>query len=255
MNTQQIQMAIIGAGSFVTGGAVGFQIGIRVMKKWAMEEIDRELTKIREEFAGCQSVFRSPEEESSDHHDASLAAARARAEELASTYSGHIETATTHILDEDEIMAIDSQRISEEMDEDFSDEDDQPDEIEDSDEEEPVVDADMTDLEGVDRSRPYIISEAEFREGDYDKITLAYYEGDDVLVDDRGMPISSIDKTVSDEALIAFGQRSNDPNIVYVRNEAINSDFEIARDDRSWIETLRVGAPRASRGVRFREEE
>lgn len=78
---------------------------------------------------------------------------------------------------------------------------------------------------------PYIISKEEYFEGEkeYEQIALTYYEGDDVLTDDSDSVISDTNTTVGDDNLAKFGHGSDDKNIVYVRNDKSQIDFEIAR--------------------------
>lgn len=80
---------------------------------------------------------------------------------------------------------------------------------------------------------PYIITADEFSEGDrdYHQVSLTYYEGDEVLCDDQDQIVTESDKTVGDENLGNFGYGSNDPNVVYIRNERLSIDIEILRSD------------------------
>lgn len=79
--------------------------------------------------------------------------------------------------------------------------------------------------------RPYLITEAEHLENpnEYEQSTLTFYEGDDVLTDSRDKPIPEPDKIVGDDNLLRFGVGTDDPNIVYVRNERLKMDFEVLR--------------------------
>lgn len=81
-----------------------------------------------------------------------------------------------------------------------------------------------------DHTRPYIISDEEnmLNETGYDQITLTWYEGDSILADDKDEVVERMQKTIGLENL-RFGHRSNDPNIVYVRNEKLTADFTILR--------------------------
>lgn len=76
---------------------------------------------------------------------------------------------------------------------------------------------------------PFTITKMEYDEDepDYDKITLTYYEGDDVLADDRDEPIDDVDGTIGPDALESFGHLSEDKNVCYVRNRERDADFEI----------------------------
>lgn len=80
---------------------------------------------------------------------------------------------------------------------------------------------------------PYIIHVDEYNDeiGDdgieYSKSTLTYYQGDDVLVDDQDVPIYNYEKTASP---LTFGKGSQDPSIVYIRNERLEADYEVLLD-------------------------
>jgi hypothetical protein len=89
------------------------------------------------------------------------------------------------------------------------------------------------DVEAEVRQRteeaPYIISKDEFfaDEAGHDQITITYYLGDGVLADERDQPMEDIDSAVGDDNIPRFGHRSEDPNILYVRNHVLGTDFEI----------------------------
>lgn len=92
---------------------------------------------------------------------------------------------------------------------------------------------------GRDTNRPFILSAREFEEGelDYSQNTLTYYEGDDVLTDERDQPIHHLQKIVGAENL-KFGEMSDDPNIVYIRNNELEVDFEVCRSKGTFTEEV-----------------
>lgn len=75
---------------------------------------------------------------------------------------------------------------------------------------------------------PYIISDVEYSEGDYNTETLHWYK-DGVLCDDDYNVIKDITGTVGDEALNSFGIYATDA--VYVRNDQYKIDYEILLED------------------------
>lgn len=84
-----------------------------------------------------------------------------------------------------------------------------------------------------DPDTPYIITVDEFmnnEEFSFDQITITYFEGDDTLVDEREEIIPDVLRTIGGDTLMRFGEKSNDPNIVYVRNERLRTDFEVVKD-------------------------
>lgn len=88
---------------------------------------------------------------------------------------------------------------------------------------------------------PYIISKQEYMENEFDfeQATLTYFEGDDVLCDDKDMPIGDTDSLVGDDNLTKFGYGSGDANVVHVRNTIGNPmDFEIIRSKGSYAQEV-----------------
>ena len=86
--------------------------------------------------------------------------------------------------------------------------------------------------------RPYILEHDEFYESEYQAVTLTWYEGDEVLADEKDEHIPDIDKVVGEDNLLRFGAGSRDPNIIYVRNEKLEVDFEIVKNDGSYMEQV-----------------
>lgn len=78
---------------------------------------------------------------------------------------------------------------------------------------------------------PYVISYDEWAEAgpNYIQSSLTHYLGDDVLADDKDMPIEDVDGTVGQANLEKFGHGSNDNNVVYIRNDQLEIDFEVGR--------------------------
>ena len=89
-------------------------------------------------------------------------------------------------------------------------------------------------------TEPYIISRQDFEEENlhYDKITITYYDIDDVLADEREDVIPDIESVIGIDALTNFGNMSNDPNIVYVRNDRLGADYEVCLTNDSYTESV-----------------
>lgn len=89
-----------------------------------------------------------------------------------------------------------------------------------------------------DPLNPYVITVDEYMDDDdekeYSKVTLAYWEGDDTLADEKDNMLPDAVAYVGQENLTKFGLGSKDKNIVYIRNEKIAVDYEIVRDSRSF---------------------
>lgn len=91
-----------------------------------------------------------------------------------------------------------------------------------------------------DPETPYVISHEEFmqNENDYIQNTLTYYAGDDVLADDRETPVEDVEGTVGSTNLARFGHGSGDKNVVYIRNERLDLDFEVVYDENKYAEKV-----------------
>lgn len=113
----------------------------------------------------------------------------------------------------------------------------------------------LTEPENPDR--PYVISVEEFMDDEpvYDKMTLTYYEADDILSDDNGKVVRSIDRVIGDQALINFGNRSDDNHVVYVRNEPLKTDYEVALEERAYTEVVLKLTPKGNKKRRLPEDE
>lgn len=92
-----------------------------------------------------------------------------------------------------------------------------------------------TELARRSGDSPYIITEEEFLENatNYAQIPLTYFEEDDVLVDD-GEDIVPDSDIIGEENLARFGHGTKDKNGLFVRNEDLETDFEIKRSNGSY---------------------
>ena len=85
--------------------------------------------------------------------------------------------------------------------------------------------------------QPYIIHEDEYRtnENNYEQTQYTYWATDDVLTDTDESPVPHPELVVGRENL-RFGHGAGDPNIVFIRNDRLELEIEIARDPRSYEE-------------------
>lgn len=105
----------------------------------------------------------------------------------------------------------------------------------------PETRAEFTDMaisaEEYDKSPPFVISRADYAYGEegehHEKITLTYYMRDRVLLDDDEDPIDDVPGTIGWRNLSQFGGESEDPNVVFVRNRHMMTDFEVVKEDDS----------------------
>lgn len=80
-----------------------------------------------------------------------------------------------------------------------------------------------------DQDVPFIISQKVFMQNDpeHTQCTVTWFELDKVLIDEREDRLDDYDNMVGANNLERFGHKSNDPNVVYVRNDSLQMDFEI----------------------------
>lgn len=149
-----------------------------------------------------------------------------------------------------EDLAAESERFMERINE----------EIEDITEHDEIVTEDGFDYKAEMANRtpekPYIIHHDEFfeNEQDYPQVSLTYFEEDDILVDEKDSPIPDVEGTVGQENL-RFGHGSKDNNIVYIRNERLELDFEVIRNKGNYAKEVlgfiehseKIGRPRKFR--------
>lgn len=113
-------------------------------------------------------------------------------------------------------------------------------------------------LDGIEIVRspekPYVISVEEYMTDDdeYEKVDLAYYDGDGQVTDERDTLVGDIDNLIGLENLSRFGLLSQDPTVVYVRNEKRKVDMEIHLDANSYAEVFFPKQVREERSARNR---
>ena len=85
---------------------------------------------------------------------------------------------------------------------------------------------------------PFAIHYDERHEEDWEEVSVTYYAGDDVLCDGKDKVIDDPDLVVGIPNLERFGEGSNDPTIVYVRNRKLKVDLEVAKSDKTYAEEV-----------------
>ena len=90
-----------------------------------------------------------------------------------------------------------------------------------------------------DIGEPYVITFEQFNEeyDRYDKETMTYYAGDDTLADECEGIVDDVNDLVGD-SLSRFGENSEDPDVVYVRNDSLEIDYEIVRSPGLYSEVV-----------------
>lgn len=84
---------------------------------------------------------------------------------------------------------------------------------------------------------PYVITFAEFDtcESEYSQETLTYYARDDIVADQSDTPIYGADKILGP---LKFGHGSRDNNVVYIRNDELEIEWEVVRHPGSFEEEV-----------------
>jgi hypothetical protein len=107
-----------------------------------------------------------------------------------------------------------------------------------------VQDPDLDEIMAEESARsedtPYIISSEEFfgAENGYRQICFTYFEGDKILADEEEAAIEDFETYIGKENVLRFGHRSDDENVVYVRNEHLEVEFEITRSTGKYSEEV-----------------
>jgi hypothetical protein len=90
------------------------------------------------------------------------------------------------------------------------------------------------------QDKPFVITVDLFAEDcvNYDKLTVYYYEVDNVLVDEGDDAQMDIETSIGYEALDEFGYGNPNPDLVYVRNDHLEIDYEVIRLGDSYEESV-----------------
>jgi hypothetical protein len=96
------------------------------------------------------------------------------------------------------------------------------------------------ELRNRSEARPYILHEDEFlqNEREYEQTIFTYYEGDDVLCDERDTIVDDREELVSSELLEKFGHGSGDKDTLFVRNPVRELDMEITRSSGTFAQEV-----------------
>lgn len=87
---------------------------------------------------------------------------------------------------------------------------------------------------------PYVITEEEFSVGydNYDRVTLTFFEEDDTLCDDREQVVPDLEYVIGEDNLTEFGKYSGNKDVVFVRNDELETDYEVLRESGSYLEEV-----------------
>lgn len=112
---------------------------------------------------------------------------------------------------------------------------DLPDEEQEVEERNIFDDGDQLKIDKSDRSpdKPYVVDLDEYmsNQGEYEQVSLTFYEGDNVLADDDDRVIDQVN-IVGRMNLNMFGASDPEqPHVVLIRNEKFKTDYEITHSD------------------------
>lgn len=104
--------------------------------------------------------------------------------------------------------------------------------------EEEYVPGTFADNPNRDDPEPIIITELEYMqdEEDYEKLSISWFPGDRVLVDSKEQPIADVESTVGYNNLNTLSP--TEQTVIYVRNNRLQMDFEIAIEAGTYRETV-----------------
>ena len=203
---------------FTVGAAVGSAVTWAVVRERYKRIADEEIASVREEYIDLMTKMKTKlkEDTEKDQVDES-------AEAIIDDYP---EEDYGHVYDNEqkkEYYKIASMYRN-------SDDDDE------TDEEGDEMDQDEDEVQYIDG--PYVISPDDFScsPPGYNAEALTYF-ADGILADDWGM-IKDLDETIGEDAINHFGEYTED--IVYVRNEATEIDYEVTKDPRTYVDMLRT---------------
>lgn len=89
---------------------------------------------------------------------------------------------------------------------------------------------------------PYVISldmfMDQYDDSPYTKMEMTYFEEDDTLIDSREHIVPNLEDIIGRKNLSKFGVGTTDEDQVYIRNERIEADIEVTRDERSYTRVV-----------------
>ncbi len=89
-----------------------------------------------------------------------------------------------------------------------------------------------------DRPDIEIIDVFDYDTGEYEKGTLVYFTEDGVVCDEGDNIIHEWQELVGEDAINHFGDKSAHEDIVYIRNNKVQTDYEFIREYLSYNETV-----------------
>jgi hypothetical protein len=210
-------------GGFTIGLGVGFYLGRRLMREKlrveAFTESQKEVEAIRETYQAKQKAMAAQDKPTTEE------IIQERGYSTAATREHHERPlrAPVPVLDRDPLTRrLVEERIKEAQAEDARTMWNYPEEL-------------------ANRSpdAPYVIHQDEFKQGEtgYVQTVYTYYAIDDVLADTDETPVPHADIVVGQDNL-KWGHGTDDPDVVFVRNDKLELEMEICRIAKSYEEEV-----------------
>ena len=95
--------------------------------------------------------------------------------------------------------------------------------------------AESTEKETKTMTEPYMISYEEYGEKDYVTMTWHYWE-DGTVTNEQNEIIGNASELVGDDFMNHYGENPDDPDVVYVRDDDGQIDYEILREEEPYDE-------------------
>lgn len=219
---------LFGVIMFAVGAAIGSAVTWKLVKTKYEQIADEEIQSVREEYADLMVKMKKKLNESATYEGPQDTDEATSEEEDDENYPDDDERDFT----EQEKRQIEYYKLtSKYRSTDGGDEDDENDE--EGDEGEDEFDGEVQYI-----NSPYVITPDDFScsPPGYAAQTLDYFS-DGVLADDWGVKLD-VDETIGEENVDRFGEYVDD--ILYIRNERTEIDYEVTRDPRTYDEVVRM---------------
>jgi hypothetical protein len=217
MTNHRLIATAVGVGSFAVGAVVGFKVAEQRLAKQFEDRVEKETEDLRVFYtnAGSTKKYATPEEAVKDLVTPKVA------EEALREYAGKDGTIMYNKVVKSSAAetVVDSGKVHE------------------------ITTVERNVFEAAKErnpDEPYIISQEEFMENEpsYNQSTVTYYVKDDVLTDERDDVIEEVENVLGLDFKVSFGEGSSDENSVHVRNERLQMDFEVMRDEDSYAQKV-----------------
>lgn len=209
MNRNMLVKAFI----FVAGAAIGSAVTWKVVKNKYEQITQEEIKSVKEEYSRLTKLMRM-------EIDACRRVTEAHTEDEVTDSDDSIDN--NHDFNEPENNQVEYHKLTSKYR-------GTPDESETNEEGDGIGDDDLPFING-----PYVISPDEFASSPpgYSACPIDYYK-DGILADGWGVKLN-IEETIGEDAINHFGDYVDD--VVHVRNERTQIDYEVTRDPRTYKE-------------------